>query len=68
MADNQPVEESVLEERREEPCLDESMTVKEVSIFLHRNGISHRFCEVFEGKMCNVCVHWEHHQHQSVWA
>ena len=68
MADTQLVEESELEERREEPCLDavnESMAVEEVSMFLHRNGIPHRFCEVFEGKMSDVCVHWEH---QSVWA
>ena len=61
MADPQPVEESDLGDRREEPGEDavkESMSVEEISIFLHRNGIPHRFCEVFEGKMSNLCVHW----------
>ena len=62
MADTQLVEGSGLEDRREESGLssdsvNESMSVEEISLFLHRNGIPHRFCEVFEGKMSNLCVH-----------
>ena len=62
MADIQTVEESELEDSREESGLSsdsvsESMSVEEISLFLHRNGIPHRFCEVFEGKMSNLCAY-----------
>lgn len=31
--------------------VNETMSVEEVSAFLCQNGILHRFCEVFEGKV-----------------
>ena len=32
--------------------VSESMSVEDVSVFLHKQGIPHQFCEVFEGDLC----------------
>ena len=57
MADTQSAEESDSEERSGEAesvagtdSVSESMSVDDVTIFLCRHGIPHRYCEVFEGK------------------
>ena len=53
MAETQPVGESEVDQGGSladaDDGVSESMSVEDISVFLHRHGIPQRFCEVFEG-------------------